>query len=116
MKFERASYSTTFSIAPYGINDKVGFDILLEPGDTPEMALEAAKATAEAWYRGHHPAFAARTVQISGEPAKVINRADERLQVLIENAKTVEQLLTFKDKVPAHLKELYDHRLNQLSI
>lgn len=54
MKTDKVTYQTTFPVAPF-LNDKIGFEITLEEGDTEEDALTYAKKKAEDWHRKANP-------------------------------------------------------------
>ena len=94
MKAERIHYETTIPIAPYQ-NDKVGMDILLEVGDTPEEALSLARATVLGWHQSTvarptlpaYPSAAIKSVEEVADPAY------EECEKLVWSAPTVENAL-----------------------
>ena len=56
MKIERVSYQKAYVIGPY-LQEKVGFEATLDPGEFPENALKVLQDIADQWHKENNPLF-----------------------------------------------------------
>jgi hypothetical protein len=78
MKFKTVSFHTTFPVAQYGINDKVGFEIELESWETPEVALDKAMKLAKDWHKAANPHLYTETAPINQNNLPTIQEKPQR--------------------------------------
>lgn len=83
-------------------------------GDTAEGALDLSKKITDEWYKKQN------VIQGEYAPAPphelpVINKAEERLGILIENAENMKQLMQFQNDISTpYLADLFSTKLAQL--
>lgn len=135
MKIEKVTYIKTFSSGPY-LTDKVGFEASLDETDIAEEVLTDLKKWAEDWHKQAYPWLyttpslvtpagmgdnpytnAGVSPSIAGPfTLPTIDKSIERLEIEIDNAKTLEELRPLKEEA-AKSKEgttAYMRRLKQL--
>ena len=128
MKIERISYQKVFPIAQY-VNEKIGVEIQVDEGDDKEFAFLAAKELVENWHRTANPhpygdnnpiyphAPEIKSVIENPPPPKEINRAEEKIEISIDNANTLEELAEIKKNgFPVNLISHYAKRVKELSV
>lgn len=54
MKVDKVTYQKVFPLSPY-VNEKIGIEIQVDEGETPEDCLLFAKDTVENWHKKHNP-------------------------------------------------------------
>jgi hypothetical protein len=79
MKFKTVTYQHAVVTGPY-LQDKIGFEIELEKGDTPKGALSEAKKIAEEWHEEHNT-----LTVVASNHLPEINLADERELIKLED-------------------------------
>jgi hypothetical protein len=114
MKIIKALYQKAFVVGPY-LQEKIGLEIEIDGTcETPELALDQAKKIVEQWHKANNQI----TPQLPGPPTEipVINKAEERLGILIENASTIAELKQYKDKLSTpHLADIFWSKHHQLA-
>jgi len=133
MKITTVNYQKTFNLGNY-CSEKIGMDIQLDEGDTPELALDIAKTIVHGWHKQNNPGLYVEVnpeevtpfdlmdrqpVEFSTKnlvtPLKSIDRnAIDRLEKLIDDAGTLEELATYKDD--AAKLGLVQHYMDRLKI
>ena len=108
MKIDNAKLSIEY-VAQFG-NKWVTLGATLDDTDIPEKCLDRLKETIENWAK-KEPA----TQQAPPTEMPVINKAEERIGILIENATTKEELMAYKDSVTSpFLADLFSSKHQQL--
>lgn len=134
MKIEKVTYQKTFVTGPY-MNEKIGFEVQLDDGDTDHSALDYCKDSAEMWHRKNNPHLYQDSVNAisqwqsqdhkqdvittyaSNQPI-IIDKSIERLEVAIDNCQSIEELDQLKKDnplFPAKLLETFNNKRKQLT-
>lgn len=137
MKITKVTYQKTYSIGPY-LTDRVGFEADLSEDwarvegelkwETPEMVLSNLRKMADEWHKKENQhLYEERIVPTTKDsffheptsPSPIINIQHEKIQIAIENAKTLDELKDIKTVhplLPVPLMEVYNKRLKELSV
>lgn len=115
MKIDRVKLTLQFET----MTDKkwIGLEAEIDDGESADTALTRLKGIIEGWAKFSSPAFPDNSIP-PGPSAElpVINKAEERLGILIENATTKEELMNYKnDANTPYLAELFSSKLTQLA-
>jgi hypothetical protein len=110
MKIDTAKLSIEY-VAQFG-NKWVTLGATLDDTDDPIKSLDRLKETIENWAKKEPATQQAPPIEIP-----VINKAEERLGILIENASTKEELMAYKDNLTTpYLADLFSSKHQQLLI
>src|ERR1700753_3403698 len=109
MKINKVNYQKSFNIGPF-LQEKIGFEADVEPGDSTVDILNNLKSKADEWHRNSNPHLYQSTTNVAsqwdvnyipptstattatnGGPT-VINIQDERLETEIDNCFTQDEL------------------------
>ncbi|HRP33529.1 MAG TPA: hypothetical protein PKV73_16650 [Agriterribacter sp.] len=124
MKPDRIIYNKLFPLGQF-TNEKIGVEIQLDDGDSPEKALELAKTMVEKFHRENNAGLYLEvnpeytTTPLTGS-ATVQNSIDykviERLEKLIDDAKDISELdMYYGDIVKHGMLEEYQTKKQALS-
>lgn len=137
MKIEKVSLSRTIPTGPY-MNDKIGMEATLEPGENESDALHALSGRIEKWHKenaahlyqesstavysvpnGVTPgAEPIATYKYRPEVIGIISKDHEKIEIAIDNAETADDLKKIKahyEFLPASLINHYNKRLQELT-
>lgn len=121
MRAEKVIYMQTFPTGNFS-NQKLGVEIILEPGEGVEECFKAAKTAVEAAFRAMNPSPTPSITDFNTgmqgipEPPKVINLEAERVAIQIENSTSVQELRSYGDKAVIHgLMDIYEKKLAELT-
>lgn len=120
MKFKTVTYQKAFIIGPY-LQEKAGFEIDIEEGETPKEALTRAKQVADEWHKENNPHMYNNIENMIGElnqtKAKEYNLQDEKIEIQIDNCTSVEQLGELKKSgvVLPHLMPAFMNKMKELT-
>jgi hypothetical protein len=126
MRIEKVSYQKTFSIGPY-LTDKVGVEISLDEGDDMHSVLHNARNLVDHWHKEANPHLynIDRPIPQPIEDSllnkylstpKEKNIADEKIEILIDNSKTLQDLAELKPKCTTNeLIKLYMDKIKSLT-
>jgi hypothetical protein len=125
MEIIKVSYERIFPLAPY-VNEKIGFEATIDgSAESEKEALSKLKLIAEECHKALNPQLFQSNGQLIDNPTRlgppieipVINKAEERLGILIENAASKEELMTYKDNLTTpYLADLFSSKHQQLLI
>ncbi len=105
MKIDNAKLSIEY-VAQLG-NKWVTLGATLDDTDDPIKSLNRLKETIECWAKGEAVMAPAPSTELP-----VINKAEERLAILIENAETKEELMKYKDNLTSqYLADAFSSKL-----
>ena len=123
MKITKVNYQKVFPISPY-VNEKIGFEAEIDDTESPEQTLTTLKEIAEQWHKENNKGL---YIEVNQEYAHlvqpprpstelpVINKAEERLGILIENAASKEELMSYKNEITTpYLSNMFSNKLAQL--
>lgn len=137
MKVTSVSFKKIFPIAQF-INQTIGVEVSVDEGEDAGDALDFAKETVESWHMASQIADEAKKrngltaeeyrvlttpvhlevkpwqppfKDVSGE----INRNDEKIEIAIDNANTIEELGALRANLPVSLNSMYMKKLNELT-
>lgn len=128
MRITTVSYKKIFPTAPY-VNLTIGVEIQVDAGEVAEDALDLAKQTVEEWYLADK---SVEEIKQREEIAKIpvahksdgyfgprpkpdeINRNDEKIEIAIDNAQTIEELNALSKNLPVHLMTTFVNKLTEL--
>jgi hypothetical protein len=125
MRIDRVIYGSTVPTVQFG-NQRPGFEASLEPGDDPVEAYKklheiAMKAVGEVvgtksdWQPGSDFPNHMKT-EITFGPPPVIDLNIERLEIAIDNAKSLDELAILKPQITGNvLQSHYMKRLKELT-
>lgn len=121
MKPDRISYKKIFPIGNYA-NETIGMEAQLDEGDDIAACLFDLKNRVEAFNKINNPPLnfgltdaATITWPIPSSPIQSIDPRQKDLQEMIDDAKTVEELIKHKNEVGKHgLIDYYVNKLGQL--
>ena len=110
MKITTARFRTVSPIAPYGINDVFELEGEIEEGEDQRIARKELVKEVREWAKESDPK------NIVPEPVtrKEINIQDEKIEIAIENAKSIEELNTLNKGLPVHLLTAFTKKLTEL--
>lgn len=94
MKIEKITYQKAFVIGPY-LQEKIGIEVVLGPNDDADEAFRQAHSIVTDWHKTNYPDEIPSQSAPAGETLPTINRAHERLLVLIEQAPDIPALQSF---------------------
>lgn len=117
MKIDRTKYTAHYENGVV-VAQWISVEMALDGanGESPLDALDRSQALVEQWYKSKNLPFTSPS-QI-GPPTElpVINKAEERLGIQIENAKTKEELMSYKnDCSTVYLADLWANKLSMLN-
>lgn len=116
MNITKVTYQKAFVIGPY-LQEKIGIEIDIDSGngETPEHALDKAKQIVEQWNKANNSVIPEGSQAAPPAELPVINKAEERLGILIDNASSVEELMKYKNELTTpYLANLWSARLQNL--
>lgn len=114
MKQGTVKFSKEF-ITPIGLKEWASCEMEYDmSSENPKDVLTAAKNVVNEWYVSNNPAM---PQMAPSTELPVINKAEERLAILIENAQTKEELMAYKNQIttPA-LSNLFSMKLQNFKI
>ena len=118
MKKGIVKFSKEF-VTPIGLKEWVGIEIEYDmSSECPRDVLTNAKEIINGWHSLNNPASHTSGYPnlLNPEELPVINAAEERIGIEIENATTKEELIKHKDSLSTHyLADLYSTKLFQLN-
>lgn len=135
MKITTVSLSRTIPTGPY-MNDKVGMEATIGPDESEVEALDTLQRAIENWHKKANPhlyqetniPFTQRadyvpppstlTTATNAHEPLTINIQHERIQIQIENAESIGQLMKVKGTtplMPVSLMNLYNQKMEQLT-
>ena len=110
MKIDNAKLSIEY-VAQFG-NKWVTLGATLDDTDVPGICLDRLKQEIDNWAKKETPTQLAPPTEMP-----VINKAEERLAILIENAATREELMKYKDNLTSqHLADAFSKKLLMLKL
>lgn len=102
MRIDKVKYTQEFKI---GFTSQwIGVEVSLDEGDGAKAALEMAKGVVTDFYNENKP-----------KEEEVIDRVDERLKMLADNCKTLEQLADIKSQFQKEKMAIYMTRLKEIT-
>lgn len=121
MKIEKIFYQKLFPTGAYS-NEKIGIEAIVEPGETAEQCLSAAKAKIDEWHKRNNPqdymadATVAPTIEVEKDASPVETRVAALIRD-INSCKEVKVLETYRFMVKQdpRLQEAYDKKHKDLS-
>lgn len=134
MRVDRINYQKTFNLGNY-TSERIGLEAELEAGDDGEAELKKLKKAVEDLHKATNPGLyveinqeALGTFHLNGDPyhhptpngrptpPPVIDRkAIERMEILIDDCNTMDELVKYKDQVgPLGLIDMYHAKFDQL--
>lgn len=109
MKQGTVKFSKEF-VTPIGLKEWVGIELEYDMNtECPREVLTNAKTIIEQWHNSNNS-----TASQFAPPTEipVINKAEERLGILIENATTIKELLNYKnDLTTPYLADLFSSKM-----
>lgn len=118
MKITKVNYTKAFVIGAF-LQEKIGVEIEIDDTETPEKALSEAKRIAETWHIANNPqvhSMPPPAPYVSSE-LPVINTAEEKLAIEIENATTMKELMVFQNQITTpYLADIFSVKLSQLKV
>lgn len=137
MTIKTVTYQKTYSIGPY-LTEKIGFEATPDEiyGDDPLGMLSMLEERADEWHKKAHPHlyqepredfFIAagiptekfkQDLRQSQSAIPIISKDIERMEIDIDNAKTIEDLQALKEKYlifPVPVLKLYNKKIEELS-
>lgn len=135
MKFQSVSYKKIFPLQQF-VNETIGIECSVDEGEDPSDVLDKAKEKIESWHMASRVAEEAKAresifdLRQNSTPnysnainevgkvifgTKEINRQDEKKEISIENASTIEELATLKKDLPTNLMPAYIKKLTDLT-
>ena len=117
MKIDRTKYTAHYEngvVVAQWISVEMALDT--SNGESPLDALDKSEELVQQWYNSKNIPFNNSSMP-PGPPAElpVINKAEERLGILIENAATKEELMNYKNDVTTtYLSDLFSTKLSML--
>lgn len=114
MKLEKISYAKIFPTGVY-LNERIGFEASISEREDAQLALMELRNMAEKFHKEANPHLYNQTSELHiKEPEKVIKREYERMEILIDDCKTIEELAKYKPDLPADLMPAYMNKLKAL--
>lgn len=115
MKVEKIFYQKLFPTGPYS-NEKIGVEVIVEPGETAEDCLTAAKNTVSEWHKQHNPDLYTEQAEI--RPEKPLPE-DKRIAVLIRDIQSCTELVVLDSyrilvKTNSALEEAYNIKRKEI--
>ena len=111
MKITTISYKKIFPIIQF-VNETIGVEIQIDTNDNPDQAFKYAKKLVEEW----HEKGSSTDKPLNGNHVEqVIDWSEEKLEIAIENATSVEELGKLREKLPISLKGEFMKKLNELT-
>jgi hypothetical protein len=123
MKIDRINYTHTYQI---GLTQwqKIGLEASIDDTEDPKECLSKLEQEAHDFHRKSNPSLYKNgnealvdgfiPVDFDGggffKQPKVINRLYERLEMMIENCTTLEELEKFNDSLPVDLRPAYNNK------
>jgi len=130
MSYHKVIYEKLFPYAPY-LNERIGIEILVETGQSPEDCLKEAKEIVDKFYASNLPqspfpethSIVADNAVVpivdikADEPPPTKLTKEEQQRKYLTDCTTIEELNTFKLLVKnnPHLQECFDNHLNKLT-
>jgi hypothetical protein len=117
MKIDRTKYTAHYEngvVVAQWISVEMALDTA--NGESPIEALDRSQEVVQQWYKSKNLPFNNGSMP-PGPPTElpVINKAEERLGILIENAATKEELMNYKNDVTTpYLSDLFATKLSML--
>lgn len=114
MNITKVTYQKAFVIGPY-LQEKVGFEAEIDDAEDEKKALSTLKQIVEEWHKENNLIIVEPTQLGPPNELPIINKADERLGILIENAENMKQLMEFQNDISTpYLADLFSTKLSQL--
>lgn len=114
MKLEKISYAKIFPTGVY-LNERIGFEASISEREDPQLALMELRDMAEKFHKQANPHLYNGTSELHfKEPEKIIKREYERMEILIDDCTTIEELARYKDKLVPDTRPIYMNKLKQL--
>jgi len=121
MKLTKINFQKSFVIGPY-LQEKVGVEIELDDTDGWDESFQKAKELVDKWGAANGDVYNSTIggiqikVPVTPQPIKSIDRkAIERLEKLIDDCTSIDELVKFKDEVgPLGLIDLYHAKYDQI--
>lgn len=115
MKVDRTKYTAHYENGVV-VAQWLSIDMIIDEanGESPLAAFDRSQAIIEQWYRSKNLSFPGMP---PGPPTEIpiINKAEERLGILIENACSVGDLMKYKnDCTTPYLADLFSTKLSLL--
>jgi|GEM_PF-4846950 len=125
MSYHKVIYEKLFPYAPY-LNERIGIEIIVEDGQSPEEALTEAKRVVDDFYLKNAPQVITGVTEVADNrtipnvpldkgPVTKLSKEDQQKQYLLD-CKDIPELETFKLLVKKHeyLQETFDNKLKEL--
>ncbi len=118
MKYDKIFYQRLFPTGPYS-NEKLGIELIIEPGETAEQGLTAAKMIIEKWHRDHHPELYVDHPAPEIQPEKS-QAPDKRTNSLIDDIRSCKELKVLESyrilaKTKPEFQAAYDEMIEKLT-
>ena len=113
MKIDRTKYTAHYENGVV-VAQWVSVEMALDGanGESPLDALDRSKELVEQWYKSKNLPFASPSQIGPSTELPVINKAEERLGILIENAATKDELMNYKNDLSTpYLSNLFSSKL-----
>ena len=134
MKVQSVSYKKIFPLQQF-VNETIGIECSVDEGEDPSDVLDKAKEKIESWHMASRVAEEAKKRNgLTAEEYEVLttpvhlkikpyesplkydyNIQDEKLEIAIDNAKTVEELGALRPGLPVSLHTVYMKKLTELT-
>jgi len=131
MKVTSINYKKIFPIAQY-VNETIGVEVQVDLGEDIDAAYKTAREIVHKWHDDFfvkvNPEYAeflneaTRNLnvlptrsQFVGNSDNFINLQDEKIEVAIDNARTIEELGALRPGLPISLNSIYMKKLNELT-
>lgn len=136
MKITTANYKKVYPGQVAYTTETAGFEASVDEGEDPNDVLEALKNKADMWFMSSRIAEEARQkqeqhkftydeVKYNGnlyqaaitkpKTPEEINLQDEKIEIAIDNANTIEELGALRANLPVSLNSMYMKKLNKLT-
>jgi hypothetical protein len=117
MKIDRTKYTAHYENGVV-VAQWISIEMALDGanGESPLDALDRSQELVQQWYKSKNLPFSSTQPDASFE-LPVINKAEERLGMLIENATTKEELMNYQHELKTpYLADLFSSKLQQLTV
>lgn len=131
MKITKVTYQKAFVTGPF-LQERIGYEAEVDSdNESPSGALTMLQRMADIWHKENNPHIyqeigstniPEHTIlgvnQFMQQSSPIINIQHEKIQIAIENAKTLEELKDIKTVnplLPVPLMEMYNSKLKQLT-
>lgn len=114
MRVTTVSYKKIFPGEIQFTNTTLGLEIAVNEGENVSDAFDLAKRTVEEWMNPRPLAPMFKSEIKYSEPIPEINRNDEKIEIAIDNAQTIEELNALSKNLPVHLMTTFVNKLTEL--